>query len=131
MLNFGLGINLKSKIQNLKLVHGVNLKSLHPKSLHWLTKPRKKQGNPDFRRRVNCPALTIEEIESRLIELLTPLTFANLKDCSSLLNAFPLRWSFAVYIFSIGHDACGGLRLRTIHNYSSFLGWLSISVLWA
>jgi len=45
-----------------------------------MSKPRKKQGNPDFRHWVNCPAPTNEEIESRLIELFTPGTFANLKD---------------------------------------------------
>ncbi|MBU7583512.1 MAG: IS4 family transposase, partial [Nostoc sp. TH1S01] len=45
-----------------------------------MSKPRKKQGNPDFRHRVNCPAPTNEEIESRLIELVTPGAFANLKD---------------------------------------------------
>ncbi|WP_373462111.1 MULTISPECIES: hypothetical protein [unclassified Calothrix] len=45
-----------------------------------MSKPRKKQGNPDFRHRVTSPAPTSEEIESRLIELLTPGTFANLKD---------------------------------------------------
>ncbi|MDF2389571.1 IS4 family transposase [Nostoc ellipsosporum NOK] len=45
-----------------------------------MTKPRKKQGNPDFRHRVNSPAPTSEEIESRLIELVTPGTFTNLKD---------------------------------------------------
>jgi hypothetical protein len=44
-----------------------------------MTKPRKKQGNPDFRHRVTSPAPTSEEIESRLIELVTPGTFANLK----------------------------------------------------
>lgn len=45
-----------------------------------MSKPRKKQGNPDFRHRVTCPAPTSQEIESRLIELLSPGTFANLKD---------------------------------------------------
>ena len=45
-----------------------------------MSKPRKKQGNPDFRHRVICPAPTSQEIESRLIELLSPGTFANLKD---------------------------------------------------
>jgi hypothetical protein len=45
-----------------------------------MSKPRKKQGNPDFRHRVSCPAPTTQEIESRLIELVTPGTFANLKD---------------------------------------------------
>ncbi|MGF1981235.1 MAG: hypothetical protein RMY30_037410 [Nostoc sp. CmiSLP01] len=44
-----------------------------------MTKPRKKQGNPDFRHRVACPAPTNQQIESRLIELVTPGTFANLK----------------------------------------------------
>ncbi|MHC5934491.1 hypothetical protein [Nostoc sp.] len=45
-----------------------------------MSKPRKKQGNPDFRHRVSSPAPISEEIESRLIELLSPGTFANLKD---------------------------------------------------
>ncbi|MEH2128608.1 IS4 family transposase [Nostoc sp.] len=45
-----------------------------------MSKPRKKQGNPDFRHRVSCPAPTTQEIESRLIELVTPGIFANLKD---------------------------------------------------
>lgn len=44
-----------------------------------MSKPRKKQGNPDFGHRVTCPAPTSEEVESRLIELLTPGTFGNLK----------------------------------------------------
>ncbi|MHC5851550.1 IS4 family transposase [Nostoc sp.] len=44
-----------------------------------MSKPRKKQGNPDFRHQVTCPAPTSQEIESRLVELLTPGTFANLK----------------------------------------------------
>lgn len=45
-----------------------------------MSKPRKKQGNPDFRHRVTCPAPTNQQIESGLIELLSPGTFANLKD---------------------------------------------------
>ena len=45
-----------------------------------MSKPRNKQGNPDFRHRVTPPAPTNQQIESRLIELLTPGTFANLKD---------------------------------------------------
>lgn len=45
-----------------------------------MSKPGKKQGNPDFRHRVTCPAPTNQEIESRLIELVSPGTFANLKD---------------------------------------------------
>ncbi|MCF2148368.1 hypothetical protein IQ276_018445 [Desmonostoc muscorum LEGE 12446] len=57
-----------------------------------MTKPRKKQGNPDFRHRVTCPTPTSGEIESRLIELLTPGTFANLKNVKdkerSLRDAF-------------------------------------------
>ncbi|MEM7713203.1 MAG: IS4 family transposase [Cyanobacteria bacterium P01_A01_bin.68] len=44
-----------------------------------MSKPRKKQGNPDFRHRVNVPAPSNSEIESRLFELLSPGTFANLK----------------------------------------------------
>ena len=44
-----------------------------------MAKPRKKQGNPDFRHRVTPPAPPTEEIEARLFELLTPGTFANLK----------------------------------------------------
>ncbi|MEH2442677.1 hypothetical protein [Nostoc sp.] len=44
-----------------------------------MSKPQKKQGNPDFRHRVTCPAPTSQEIESRLLELVTPGTFANLK----------------------------------------------------
>ena len=44
-----------------------------------MSKPRKKQGNPDFRHRVNVPAPSSSEIESRLFELLSPGTFANLK----------------------------------------------------
>ncbi|WP_414518348.1 hypothetical protein [Nostoc sp. PCC 9305] len=45
-----------------------------------MSRPRKKQGNPDFRHWVTCPAPTNQQIESRLIELLSPGTFANLKD---------------------------------------------------
>ncbi|BDI16179.1 hypothetical protein ANSO36C_19810 [Nostoc cf. commune SO-36] len=45
-----------------------------------MSKPRKKQGNPDFRHRVTAPAPQSKEIESRLFELLSPGTFANLKD---------------------------------------------------
>lgn len=44
-----------------------------------MSKPRKKQGNPDFRHRVTVPAPTSQEIESRLWELISPGTFANLK----------------------------------------------------
>ena len=44
-----------------------------------MSKPRKKRGNPDFRHRVNVPAPPNSEIESRLFELLSPGTFANLK----------------------------------------------------
>ncbi|KAB8314918.1 IS4 family transposase [Tolypothrix campylonemoides VB511288] len=44
-----------------------------------MSKPRKKQGNPDFRHRVSVPAPSSQEIESRLFELITPGTFANLK----------------------------------------------------
>lgn len=44
-----------------------------------MSKPRKKQGNPDFRHRVTPPAPTNEEIETRLVELISPGTFANLK----------------------------------------------------
>ncbi|AFZ24023.1 transposase family protein [Cylindrospermum stagnale PCC 7417] len=45
-----------------------------------MSKPRKKQGNPDFRHRVNVPAPASEEIESRLFELVSPGTFTNLKE---------------------------------------------------
>ncbi|MEH1832475.1 MAG: hypothetical protein V7L29_10440 [Nostoc sp.] len=41
-----------------------------------MSKPRKKAGNPDFRHRVTVPAPTSEEIESRLIALVSPGTFA-------------------------------------------------------
>ena len=44
-----------------------------------MSKPRKKQGNPDFRHRVTVPAPSSQEIESRLFELISPGTFANLK----------------------------------------------------
>jgi len=44
-----------------------------------MSKPRKKQGNPDFRHRVTVPAPSSQEIESRLFELINPGTFANLK----------------------------------------------------
>lgn len=44
-----------------------------------MSKPRKKQGNPDFRHRVTGPAPSSQEIESRLFELISPGTFANLK----------------------------------------------------
>ncbi|MEH2249270.1 hypothetical protein [Nostoc sp.] len=44
-----------------------------------ISKPRKKAGNPDFRHRVTVPASTSEQIESRLIALVSPGTFANLK----------------------------------------------------
>ncbi|MEH1977271.1 MAG: IS4 family transposase [Nostoc sp.] len=45
-----------------------------------MSKPRKKQGNPDFRHRVTSPAPSSQEIESRLFELISPGTFANLKE---------------------------------------------------
>ncbi|MEH1956796.1 MAG: IS4 family transposase, partial [Nostoc sp.] len=45
-----------------------------------MSKPRKKQGNPDFRHRVSVPAPASQEIESRLFELVSPGTFANLKE---------------------------------------------------
>ena len=75
-----------------------------------MSKPRKKQGNPDFRHRVTSPAPTSEEIESRLIELLTPGTFANLKDVKDqdrnlrarvLQNNFP-HSKFVIYIAVVG-----------------------------
>lgn len=44
-----------------------------------MSKPRKKPGNPDFRHRTSVPAPPSEEIESRLFQLLSPGTFANLK----------------------------------------------------
>ncbi|MEH1845769.1 MAG: hypothetical protein V7L25_12425, partial [Nostoc sp.] len=44
-----------------------------------MSKPRKKQGNPDFWHRVTVPAPSSQEIESRLFELISPGTFANLK----------------------------------------------------
>ncbi|MEH1937898.1 MAG: hypothetical protein V7L14_30155 [Nostoc sp.] len=44
-----------------------------------MSKARKKQGNPDFRHRVTSPAPSSQEIESRLFELISPGTFANLK----------------------------------------------------
>ncbi|WP_414572753.1 hypothetical protein [Nostoc sp. CCY 9925] len=65
-----------------------------------MTKPRKKQGNPDFRHRVSCPAPTNQHIESRLIELLTPGTFANLKDVKGKERSL--------------RDAYGGLCLRIL-----------------
>ncbi|WP_292842684.1 hypothetical protein [Nostoc sp. NMS8] len=45
-----------------------------------MSKSHKKQGNPDFRHRVTVPAPSNQEIESRLLELISPGTFANLKD---------------------------------------------------
>ena len=33
-----------------------------------MSKPRKKQGNPDFRHRVTVPAPSSQEMESRLFE---------------------------------------------------------------
>ncbi|MEH1833624.1 MAG: hypothetical protein V7L29_16490 [Nostoc sp.] len=44
-----------------------------------MSKPRKKQGNPDFWHRVTVLAPSSQEIESRLFELISPGTFANLK----------------------------------------------------
>ncbi|MEH2387089.1 MAG: hypothetical protein V7K14_15190 [Nostoc sp.] len=44
-----------------------------------MSQPRKKQGNPDFRHQVTVPAPSSQEIESRLFELISPGTFANLK----------------------------------------------------
>jgi hypothetical protein len=44
-----------------------------------MAKPRKKQGNPDFRHRVTPPAPSTQAIETRLFELISPGTFANLK----------------------------------------------------
>ncbi|MGF2034092.1 MAG: hypothetical protein RMZ43_001985 [Nostoc sp. CmiVER01] len=45
-----------------------------------MSKPRKKQGNPDFCHGVTVPAPSSQEIESRLLELISPNTFANLKE---------------------------------------------------
>jgi hypothetical protein len=44
-----------------------------------MSKPHKRRGNPDFRRFVTPPAPPTEALEKRLIEWLTPGTFANLK----------------------------------------------------
>ena len=44
-----------------------------------MSKPRKKQGNPDFRHRVTPPAPTNEEREIRRFELISPGKFPNLK----------------------------------------------------
>lgn len=44
-----------------------------------MSKPLKKPGNPDFRHRVTVPAPPSAEIESRLFQLFSPGTFANLK----------------------------------------------------
>ncbi|NJL41506.1 MAG: IS4 family transposase [Leptolyngbyaceae cyanobacterium SM1_4_3] len=44
-----------------------------------MAKPRKQQGNPDFRHRVSPPAPASAEIERRLFELISPGTFSNLK----------------------------------------------------
>ncbi|MDZ8256960.1 hypothetical protein [Nostoc sp. ChiQUE01b] len=65
-----------------------------------MSKPRKKQGNPDKRHRVTCPAPTNQQIESRLIELLTPGIFANLKEVKDKERSL--------------RDAKGGLRLRIL-----------------
>ncbi len=43
-----------------------------------MSKSRKKQRNPDFRHRVSVAAPASEEIESRLFEIISPGTFANL-----------------------------------------------------
>ena len=45
-----------------------------------MSKPHKRRGNPEFRHFVSPPAPPTETIEARLIELLTPGTFANLKN---------------------------------------------------
>lgn len=47
-----------------------------------MSKPRKRRGNPDFRHFVSPPAPASEALEARLIEWLTPGTFANLKTVS-------------------------------------------------
>lgn len=47
-----------------------------------MSKPHKRQGNPDFRHFVSPPAPPTEAIEARLSELLTAGTFANLKSIS-------------------------------------------------
>ncbi|MEH2002795.1 MAG: hypothetical protein V7L00_29390 [Nostoc sp.] len=44
-----------------------------------MSKPRNKQGNPDFRHRVTVTAPSSQEIEYRLFELISRGTFANLK----------------------------------------------------
>lgn len=44
-----------------------------------MSKPHKRRGNPDFRHFVSPPAPPSEAIEARLMEWLTPGTFANLK----------------------------------------------------
>lgn len=45
-----------------------------------MSKPHKRRGNPEFRRFVSPPAPPTAAIEARLMELLTPGTFANLKN---------------------------------------------------
>lgn len=44
-----------------------------------MSKPHKRRGNPDFRHFVSPPNIPIADVEARLIALVTPGTFANLK----------------------------------------------------
>lgn len=44
-----------------------------------MSKPHKRRGNLDFRHFVTPPAPPTEAIETRLLDWLTPGTFANLK----------------------------------------------------
>ncbi|MEH2296027.1 hypothetical protein [Nostoc sp.] len=57
----------------------INGKSQHKGVEKAMSKPRKKQGNPDFRHRVSVSSPASKEIESRLFELISPGTFTNLK----------------------------------------------------
>ncbi|WP_442941210.1 hypothetical protein [Nostoc sp.] len=57
----------------------INGKSQHKGVEKAMSKPRKKQGNPDFRHRVSVPAPGSKEIESRLFELISLGIFTNLK----------------------------------------------------
>ncbi|WP_442854718.1 hypothetical protein [Fischerella sp. PCC 9605] len=92
-----------------------------------MTKPRKKQGNPDFRHRVTSRAPTSEEIESRLIELLSPGTFANLKDVKdkdrNLRDRVLTLPVMAVIVLSLVY--------REIHYFTDVLRYLEVEgLLW-
>ncbi|MEH1962185.1 MAG: hypothetical protein V7L05_20395 [Nostoc sp.] len=87
-----------------------------------MSKLRKKQGNPDFRHQVTCPAPTSQEIESRLLELLTPGTFANLKGVKDKERSLRVGVARRLYFF---HRARCRRRATPTHNSQlQLIPWL-------